>query len=107
MINPHDIYKKLVEAGNEWAEANAAADMLDETKKTLIAKLMNESTATTMSAKEMEALASETYKGHVTLMVEARRCANYAKVKYDSAKMFSELLRTQAATERAANKHAT
>lgn len=39
-------------------------------------------------------------------MVDARTMANKAKVAYEAKKMWAELMRTKAATERAENKHA-
>lgn len=105
MINPHEIYEKLVNLGEEWAKTNYAADILEETKKTELARLMN-GLEGSHAAKETTALANPLYRNHLAKMVEARREANIAKVRYDSAKMYCELMRTQAATERAANRNA-
>ena len=106
-LNPNEIYEKLVTAGNEWSEANYAAELLEESKKSLLAQLMTKSAAPSRVAAETKALASFAYKEHIELMVSARRDANKARVKYDSARVYSELLRTQAANERAANREAT
>lgn len=106
MINPQSIYEKLAKLGEEWARANYAADILEEVKKPELARLMSKHEGT-QAAKEQLALADPIYRAHLTNMCEARREANIAKVKYDSARMWAELMRTQAATERAANKYAT
>jgi hypothetical protein len=39
---PESIYKQLVQAGEEWADKEAAASILEETKKTLLAELMSQ-----------------------------------------------------------------
>lgn len=104
MIEPEDIHERLVNLGKEWAETNAAADLLEETKKSMISKLANECEEKSMAAKESYALGHKDYESHVNQMVDARRLANIAKVKYESAKVWVELLRTQSANERAANR---
>lgn len=106
MINPHDIHERLCSLGQAWAKANYEADLLEETKKTMLAKIMNGIEGSN-AAREMEAQANPLYHDHIARMCKAREAANIAKVKYDSAKMWAELMRTQAATERAANKYAT
>lgn len=103
MINPYNIHEKLVKLGEEWAIANYAADLLEETKKPELARLMSKVDGS-IAAKEAEAQANPLYREHIAKMCEARRDANIAKVKYDSAKAYVELLRTQSANERAANR---
>jgi hypothetical protein len=85
---------------------NAAADLLEETKKSLIAELMTECNEKSSSAKETYALHQKRYRDHIESMVVARKAANKAKVRYDSAKVWVDLLRTQNANERAANRSA-
>lgn len=95
------IYNALVKAGEEWADLNAAAGLLEETKKTVLAKLMRDSEATSAAAKEMYALADDAYKAHVGTMVTARKQADRARVRYDCAKVLSELRRSEESTRRA------
>jgi hypothetical protein len=95
------IYDAITEAGEAWADAQAAADLLEETKKSILAKLMNESTAASIAAKEMYALADPNYTAHIEGMVRARKAANKARVRYDSAKVLAELRRSQESTRRA------
>ena len=40
-FDPEKIFHQLAEAGEEWADKQAAAELLEETKKTLLAELMN------------------------------------------------------------------
>ena len=95
------IYEQIVKAGEEWSDLDAAASLLEETKKSVLAKLMNECQAASIGAKEMYALAEDEYKKHVSGMVQARKLANKAKVRYDSARILAELRRSEESTRRA------
>lgn len=99
-FNPEAIFRKLEETGCEWVDKNAAAELLEETKKTVLAELMTEYQG---SAAERErcALGAAAYKLHLTNMVAARKEANRARVKYDSMKVLAELRRTEQSTKRA------
>ena len=100
-FDPHQLYEKITKAGEEWADAEAAASLLEETRKSVLAKLMNECAAPTAAAKEMYALADDKYKAFVEGMVAPRKTANAKRVRYDSAKIFAELRRSQESTKRA------
>lgn len=100
-LDPDRIYEALVAAGEEWADAEAAAQLLEETRKTVHAEEMRKSSASSIAGKEMEAYASEVYKRFVEGMVTARKAANKARVRYDSAKVLSELRRSQESSRRA------
>ena len=99
-FDPDRIYKQLTDAGEDWADKQAAAELLEETKKTVLAELMAVEHGS-QSAKEAAALGSPTYKLHLTNMVAARKEANRAKVRYDSMKVLAEMRRTQESTRRA------
>ena len=100
-MNPDVIYESIISAGESWADAEAAAAMLEETRKSVLAKCMNESDATSIAAKEMYALADPEYRKFVEGMVQARKAANKARVRYDSAKVLAELRRSQESSRRA------
>lgn len=95
------IYETIIKAGEDWADLDAAASLLEETRKSVLAKLMNEASHSSMAGKEMQALADGEYKKHVEGMVNARRAANKARVRYDSAKVLAELRRSEESTRRA------
>lgn len=99
-LDPNKAYEKLVKAGDEWAEAMYAAELMEEGKKPLLAKLAAECEASSQAAKESWALAHPAYKQHIELMVGYRRDACKAKVKWESAKIWAELLRTKNANDR-------
>ena len=100
-MDADQIYAAIIKSGEEWADMDAAASLLEETRKSVLAKLMNECQAASIAAKEMYALAEEEYKKHVATMVTARKVANRARVKYDSAKILAELRRSEESTRRA------
>lgn len=102
-MNPDQIYRNLVTAGEEWADMNAAADILEESKKPVLSEITLGHLQTSKSVAEADtkAQASKEYREHLKAMVAARRAANRARVTYDSAKTLAELRRTEAATRRA------
>lgn len=99
-LNPTEIEERLRLAGLEWADLDAAACVLEESRKSVLAELMNQSKGGSIAAKESEALANPAYKLHITNMVNARREANRARVRYDTARAWVELIRTSEATRR-------
>ena len=99
-FDPEILYKKLVEAGEDWTDKQAAAELLEETKKTVLAEVMSGEQGA-RNAREDSALASAVYKLHITNMVMARKEANRARVRYDSMKVLAEMRRTQESTRRA------
>lgn len=100
-IDSDRVYEALVKAGEDWADKDAAANLLEETKKSTLAHIKTKSPEKSDAAKETLALCDPEYMQHLQLMVEARREANRARVKYDSARMLAEMRRSQEATKRA------
>lgn len=99
-FDPEAIYRKLEATGDAWVDCNAAAEILEETKKSVLAELMNGKEGP-KTERESQALASPVYKLHLTNMVAARKEANRARVKYDSMRVLAEMRRTQESTRRA------
>jgi len=106
LIDPNEIHEKLVTLGEEWADAQAAAELLEETKKPLLSQLSTECNEQSAAAKEAFALRHPDYRKHIEIQVKARKAANKAKVRFDGAKVWVDLLRTQNANERATNRSA-
>jgi hypothetical protein len=100
-MTPDEIFTKMVDAGNDWADLNAAAEAMEEQLKSVKAQLMVSSVHTTAAGKEMEALADESYREYVRNMTNARKLANRARVKFDSIKAWIELYRSAEASRRA------
>ena len=103
-IDPEAIATELSKRGMAWADANAAAEALEEAQKSVLAEVTNDYRPDAKSMAEAETLAraDERYTRHVKAMVEARRMANRARVAFDTYKAWLELKRSQVATERAA-----
>lgn len=100
-FEPNEIAERMRLAGEEWSDLDAAANMLEETRKSVLAELVNQSKGGSIAAKESEALADPAYKLHLANMVNARKLANRARVRYDTARAWVELVRTSEATKRA------
>jgi hypothetical protein len=99
-MNADELYRKLTLAGEDWADKQAAFNVLEDTKSAVLARLMQSSTAPSVAAKEMEAKASESFESHVRTTQEAMKEALKAKVKYEAVKIWIDLKRTQSANER-------
>ena len=100
-FSPDTLHQRLVTLGEDWAEKQAAADLLEETKKSVLSQIALRSNVKSMSEREAHALASPDYREHVAAMVEARKEANKAKINYHAAQAWLDLARSMEATRRA------
>ena len=100
-LDANILFVKLEEAGNDYADKDAAWNALEDTKNALLASLMLESCASSVAAKEIEAKASKRYAAHVESTRNARAEMLKAKVRYDNMKIWVDLKRTESANERA------
>jgi 2-methylaconitate cis-trans-isomerase PrpF len=99
--DPARFAQSIVARGELWADAEAAADLLEETKGTLLAKLTKEHLDLPAWKAEAEAKGDPRYEEHIKAMVDARRLANLARVRYDGAKAMGEFARSAESTRRA------
>ena len=91
------------EAGIAWADAKAAYEALEQTRKTVLAQgVKSHMGSGAYNKAETLALADESYLEFLKRLVHAGRAADRARVRYDVMKTRIELLRTNASTERAA-----
>lgn len=100
-FNPDTLHQRLVTLGEDWAEKQAAADLLEETKKSVLSQIAVTSNAKSATEREQYALATPQYREHLAAMVEARKEANKAKVNYHAAQAWLDLARSMEATRRA------
>lgn len=100
-LDPERLHYELVTVGMEWAEAQAAYDLLYETKKILLAKLKASSGGKSEAERESRALASPEYMEHIAAMNKAAKKAMELRVKYDSLKTYIDMLRSKMALQRA------
>jgi|TARA_B110000977_G_C10732082_1_gene359461 hypothetical protein len=88
--------------GSRWADLHAEAELLEESKKCVLASItlhyMND--GDNKSAGETKAFAAPEYREHVQKMVGARRRANQAKVEFEGMKAQLNLTRTYEASRR-------
>lgn len=100
-MDANELFHKLTVAGNDWADKQAAYNILEDTKNAVLAQLMLKSHATSVAAKEIEAKASKEFTEHVQNTQEAMKAALKAKVQYESIKTWIDLKRSEEATRRA------
>lgn len=95
-------------AAIEWADADAAASLLEETKSAVLSDMVTEmlSKNISMAVNRAEALvkSSSRWRAFVTDMVELRRKANMAKVEMEYIRMRHSEEMSQEATHRAASR---
>jgi len=104
-INPESVYRQHLETGQDWAEKQAAYQLLDDVTKSIkSAEMMAAKQAESCAMNEAEAIAlsSSAYRDHLQSVAEARTAALKAKVRFDSIKVLWEARRTLEASERAA-----
>jgi hypothetical protein len=99
-LNPDKIYHELVAAGDDWADKDAAANLLEEGKKSMLAQLTLSNMDGSRIEAETKALASHEHQEYIAGMVEARKQANKANVRYKALQTLAELRRTQESTRR-------
>jgi hypothetical protein len=101
--DPDVLRQRLVDLGEAYADADAAANLLEETRKTLLAAITcrYKSGQTSHAAAETLAMSDAEYGDHIAKMVEARRVATRARVQYDSARVWVDLVRTMESSRRA------
>jgi hypothetical protein len=74
-------------AAKEWAAADAAANLIEETKSATLAKMMIELGDLPVSRAEMIAKASAEWREHIKMMCDARAKATLLKVKLEYIRM--------------------
>lgn len=93
-------YAELLESGNDWCDKNAAADLLEQQKHSVLSEIKLSCAENSDAARETWARASNRYRQFLEAMVEARRLSNRARVKYDAVKTLAELRRTEESSRR-------
>ena len=99
--DPAKLAASIVQRGELWADCNAAADLLEETRSTLLAKITKEHLDQPAWKAEALSRADMRLEEHIKAMVDARRLSNLAKVRYDGARALGEFIRSAESTRRA------
>jgi len=71
----------------QWVEADSAANMLEECKSAVLAKMMAARGDMPVSKAEMQCKASDEWSDYVTKTVRAREAASLLKVKLEYTRM--------------------
>ena len=98
--DPVALARRLIETGEAYADADHAASLLEETKGTLLAKLVKEHMGEPAWKADALAKSDSRYEDHLAAMVEARREAIKARVRYDAGRAFIDLARSAESTRR-------
>lgn len=101
--DPAKLVAKLVEAGERYADLNAAAKALEETKGSVLGQLVTTyiNQGKPAGASEHMARANGIYQSHIHRMVDAQKEAIKAKVRWEALEAYMELMRTKEASRRA------
>jgi hypothetical protein len=102
-IDPDEVFHRICNAGQEWVELNAKAKLLEDCEKSELSQVVQEyieKGSKSMAAAESEARADQRTIDYICRKTNARKEADEAKVKYESAKTWWEAQRTVAATMR-------
>jgi hypothetical protein len=81
--------EQYAEIGHEWADAEAAASLLEDLKTSVLSQKMQDWIAGGMAVNKAEASvkASPEWTDYITKMVNARKLANKLRVQMDVVKM--------------------
>jgi hypothetical protein len=88
------------EAARKWVELEAAANLYEESKSSVLAQLMSKCGDMPVSRAEMTVKASDGWKEHIERIAKAREAANLAKVEVDYLRMRHSEAMSKEATDR-------
>jgi len=83
-LDADQIFKNIMEAGEDWADKKAAFNLLEDMTKTNLADLITDYMVNSSSkaVAEQMALASKPFKDHLASLAGARRAWLLAEVRY-------------------------
>ena len=84
-----------------WVDADAAANLLEETKSAVLARLMAKEGDMPVSRAEMNVKASKEWNDFLSSMIDARKQATFLKVKVEYIRMKFMEWNSENATRRA------
>lgn len=100
LMSAEKLAAELRKRGDDWADKDAAYRALDEVQKSILAEAFLK-TEGPVAEREAKARASALFAGHLDVIAKARQEANRARVAYDVYRTYVDLLRTNAANQRA------
>lgn len=101
-LHPDLVQRAYIQLGFEVADKTAAANLLEETRRSLRAAKARafRKGGLGVAESELAAEACQEYRDHLEAMVEARRLADRAKVRLEAFRVAFEAARSVTATER-------
>lgn len=108
-MQPDELYKRLVQRGTDWAEAEHAASLMEGNLKSVKATiaLKYKAEGCSVAESDLKAEADQEYIEFRSAAIDARRDAHKARVIYKAAEDYINIWRTIEASERAATRVAT
>lgn len=87
-------------AGEDWADKEAAAQLLEDTKTAIMAQWQVELGDIPVNRAEQTVKASKRWQDHIEKIVEARKAANVAKIQLETLRMRAFEHHDQSANQR-------
>ncbi len=82
-MSNEQLSEQLYKAGVDWADKNAAANLLEETKSATLSQMMSQFSELPVSRAEMNVKASGEWMQFINKMVSARHKSDLAKVRLE------------------------
>lgn len=101
LIDATKLAAELRKRGDDWADKDAAYKALEEVQKSVLAQAFLNVDGGSVAEKEAKARASGIFTEHLDAISKARAEANKARVAYDVYRTYVDLMRTNAAAQRA------
>lgn len=101
LIDAEALATTLRKRGDDWADKDAAYKALEEVQKSVLAQAFLNVEGGSVAEREAKARASAIFAEHLVAIADAREAANKARVAYDVYRTYVDLMRTNAAAQRA------
>lgn len=101
-FDPQRLTECLLALGADWADKNAAASLLERAEDAVHSQATSDLSVAIRSFEERKHAArkASVVTEHIAKAIEARKEANKARVRYESYKVYVELLRSEQANRR-------
>lgn len=101
LIDAETLARELRARGDTWADMDSAYRALEEVQKTILAEAFLSAGDGSVAERDAKARVSPLFKEHLESIDRARHAANKARVAYDVYRTYVDLMRTNAANQRA------
>jgi len=99
LLDAEKLATELRKRGDDWADKDAAYRALEEVQKSILAELFLGYSGS-VAERESGARSDDAFKEHLRAIAEARKEANRAKVAYDVYRIYVDMTRTNASSQR-------